>query len=141
MLGAVFRDHYYTTSVAEVQFAGQHGFAADGTIPGRVFLNPVPGTIPLYRCFFPAPALDHFYTANKAEFNKAESNGCSPLDPADGIIGHLYQKRICGSIPLYRMYNEVVHDHFYTSNKEERDIAINTLGYKGEGVVGYVLPY
>ncbi|KAJ3557536.1 hypothetical protein NP233_g11714 [Leucocoprinus birnbaumii] len=140
MWNGAWPDHFYATNGAEIFSAGGGGFVEEYPA-GRVFLNQVPGTIPLYRCFYPPPASDHFYTANKAEFSKAAEHGCQTLaSPPDGIIGYLYQKRICGAIPLYRLYNEATHDHFYTSNKQERDSVIASGGYKSEGITGYVLP-
>ncbi|KXN82799.1 hypothetical protein AN958_02164 [Leucoagaricus sp. SymC.cos] len=138
MSNGVWNDHFYATSSPEIGAAGPGGFVEE--LPaGYVFLTQVPGTTPLYRCFFPAPANDHFHTANKAEFDEAVSNGCQPVEPVSGTIGFLYSRRVCGAIPLYRVYNPITMDHFYTSNKAERDTAVSSGGYKSEGIVGYVL--
>lgn len=42
------------------------------------------------------------------------------------------------TVPLYRLYNGRVVDHFYTTNAAERDNARDRLGYTDEGVAGYV---
>ena len=39
-------------------------------------------------------------------------------------------------VPLYRMFNVQVHDHFYTTSAEEKDRA-RGLGYVEEGIEGY----
>lgn len=36
------------------------------------------------------------------------------------------------------MYNPVANGHFYTTNAEECDTAVNTYGYKFERIEGYV---
>ncbi|KXN92999.1 hypothetical protein AN958_09676, partial [Leucoagaricus sp. SymC.cos] len=130
MWNGVWNDHFYAASSPEIGAAGPGGFVEE--VPaGHVFFTQVPGTTPLYRCFFPVPANDHFYTANKAELDEAVSNGCS--------IGFLYSRRVCGAIPLYRVYNPITMDHFCTPNKAERDTGVSSGGYKSEGIVGYVL--
>lgn len=40
-------------------------------------------------------------------------------------------------IPLYRMWNPSITDHFYTTNYNEYTTAVKA-GYKQEGIIGYV---
>lgn len=42
------------------------------------------------------------------------------------------------TIPLLRMFNAQVKDHFYTTSEGERDNAVQKLGYQSEGVTGHV---
>ncbi|CAN5331376.1 hypothetical protein BH10ACI2_BH10ACI2_02850 [soil metagenome] len=39
------------------------------------------------------------------------------------------------TVPLYRLF---LGDHFYTTNKAERDSAVQNAGYRDEGIAGYV---
>lgn len=41
-------------------------------------------------------------------------------------------------VAVLRLYNPETKDHFYTTDGAEADNAIQTLGYKYEGVLGYV---
>ncbi len=47
---------------------------------------------------------------------------------------------IANQIPFWRLYNENIQDHFYTTDAAERDRAIRDYGYKDDGVACYVLP-
>ncbi|KAH7717565.1 hypothetical protein AAVH_14980, partial [Aphelenchoides avenae] len=40
---------------------------------------------------------------------------------------------------FYRAYQADVHDHFFTTNADEFQNAIKNLGYKNEGIVGFIL--
>jgi len=42
------------------------------------------------------------------------------------------------AVPLYRLYGQ--SHHFYTTNKAERDSAIQNANYVDEGVAGWVMP-
>jgi len=42
-------------------------------------------------------------------------------------------------VPLYRLYQQSQNDHFYTTDINERNHAIN-IGYKDEGIACYVYP-
>ncbi|KAH7717568.1 hypothetical protein AAVH_14983 [Aphelenchoides avenae] len=51
--------------------------------------------------------------------------------------------QICKKSPtalFYRAYQADVHDHFFTTNADEFQNAIKSLGYKNEGIVGFILP-
>jgi len=100
-----------------------------------VFPTAVKDTVPLYRGWNPTWR-DHFYTADKAEMDRAVSGlGFT----AEGIAGYVYPTAQCGAIPLYRTYQARLMDHFYTSNAAERDNAVKNLGYSDEGIAGYIL--
>jgi Repeat of unknown function (DUF5648) len=43
-------------------------------------------------------------------------------------------------VPLYRLWNSVDVDHFYTTDLGERDRAISVFKYVSEGVAGYLYP-
>ena len=46
----------------------------------------------------------------------------------------------CASQPLYRTRNGSSGAHFYTTSANERDNAVNNLGYVDEGIAGYIWP-
>jgi len=90
---------------------------------------------------------DHFYTPIKKEINPRFNYGYS----AEGIVGvclnhhhdfNWYDKRKththCGSVPLYRYYNDWYVDHFYTTSANEIGTIIpgrmGNYGYISEGI-------
>ncbi len=44
-------------------------------------------------------------------------------------------------LPLIRLYNPTINDHFYTSSRVEADTAVASHGYRIEGEMGYVESY
>jgi hypothetical protein len=131
------KDHFYTANAAEMNNAvSSLGYQREKS-PGRVFHAAVSGTVPLYRAWN-QDITDHFYTTNKAEMDKAVS---SLGYKAEGITGYLYSgpRQGCSNfVPLYRTWSPSATDHFYTSNKTERDVAISRFGYQDEGITGYI---
>lgn len=132
-------DHFYTTSVTELDNAvNQLGYSPEG-ITGRVLTAesdwPYVKAVPLYRAYNPQ-ITDHFYTASESEWNNAVEN----LEYSrEGIAGYIYAEQVCGSIPLYRTYDVAGTDHFYTTNEQEYE-GVVAGGFANEGIVGYVLP-
>ena len=57
----------------------------------------------------------------------------------EGTAGYIFSNQEPHSVPLYRLYNGNIGDHFYTTNAAERDNAPQHLGYNYEGITGYVL--
>ena len=57
-----------------------------------------------------------------------------------GTAAYVYPEQVCGSIPLYGLFNSNITDHFYTTNETEREDAIANLGYADQGIACYVLP-
>uniref|UniRef100_A0AC35TI94 Uncharacterized protein n=1 Tax=Rhabditophanes sp. KR3021 TaxID=114890 RepID=A0AC35TI94_9BILA len=45
------------------------------------------------------------------------------------------------AVPLYRLYNELNHDHFYTTNNTEADSARDRAGYVFQNIEGYCTQY
>jgi len=80
---------------------------------------------------------NHFYTTNKSEKEKAVRN----LGYRDeGIEWYAFNQQVAGTTPLYRLYfpNDEHENHFYTTSKSERDNAHRNLGYRKEGVEGFL---
>jgi hypothetical protein len=46
--------------------------------------------------------------------------------------------KILQTVPLYRLLKTGTGNHFYTTSATERDNAVNHLGFKYEGIAGYV---
>ncbi len=53
---------------------------------------------------------------------------------------HFHRALARAPSPLYRLYNGVIVDHFYTRDAAEKDNAVKNLQYNYEGIVGYVYP-
>ena len=58
----------------------------------------------------------------------------------EGTTGYVFSDQEPHSVPLYRLYNSKIFDHFYTTNEAEKDNAAAKLGYNYEGIAGYVYP-
>ncbi|KAK0495992.1 hypothetical protein EDD18DRAFT_1353611 [Armillaria luteobubalina] len=120
--------------------------------------------VPLLRAYLREPYYDHFYTTNAAEMQRAvttlhykaegqtglvfgfQAPVLSHIPPHwlgykdEGIVGYIYPKEMCCSVPLYRLYHDKpVRDHLYTEDSKEIDSA-KRLGYTYEGIAGYILP-
>lgn len=51
-----------------------------------------------------------------------------------------HQSNVPGTVPLYRLYQPTIIDHFYTTNISEAQNAIQHLGYNDEGVAARIWP-
>src|SRR4051812_22214566 len=45
-----------------------------------------------------------------------------------------------GTVRLYRLWSPSATDHFYTTNRSERDNAVQRLGYQDEGTAAWIYP-
>lgn len=144
---ALYRlDHFYTTSSAEAETAvQQHGYQLDGVpIAGYVFPEPSSfgsiRTVPLYRLYNPGLD-DHFYTIDVQERNSAMGNGY--VNDGVPIAGYIFDAQVPGTTPFYRVwksFNPVGSNHFYTTDATERDRAVNVHEYTDEGSEGFIYP-
>src|SRR5436305_240 len=93
------------------------------------------GRAPLYRLSSPA-GHDRLYTTSTAERDQALQHGFKD----EGIAGYIATSQVPGTLPLYRLVkqNGASSEHFYTDNDSERDRAISQLGFRLEGIAGYV---
>ena len=55
-----------------------------------------------------------------------------------GNVGFCAKEEAYGSVPLFRLYNNGATDHLYTTSRDERDNAIDNLGYVREGIECWV---
>lgn len=93
--------------------------------------------ITLYRAYSPA-RVDHLYTIDHDELNSAIHGGGYTREPDAGRL-LANDSTVAGALPLYRLWNSRVLDHFYTVSKVERDNVAGNGGWVYEGVVGNVL--
>ncbi|KAJ7616612.1 hypothetical protein FB45DRAFT_716372, partial [Roridomyces roridus] len=129
-------DHFYTTDKAEYDAANQGGYTAEGARLS-VFSQQYAGTVRFFRLWNGGSG-DHFYTTNATEVDSAVThNGYVHED--DKAPMWIYPDQLCGSVPLYRMYNNGASDHFYTIDAAERDDAA-AHGWSFEWIAGYVFP-
>ncbi len=87
------------------------------------------GFRPLYRCRLNSSGATNFL---------ATSASCEGAGVVVETLGYIAPSAGCGGVPLYRLVNGSIGDHFYTPNATERDAAISTYGYRLESTVGYV---
>jgi uncharacterized protein DUF5648 len=55
-----------------------------------------------------------------------------------GVLAYVFGQQVQGAVPLYRYMNPKSGDHFFTTNHEEGDNAINSYGYVGENQCCFV---
>lgn len=129
-----FVDHFYTVNPCGERSGFEHNYAYEG-LACRLYSRQISGSIPLYRKYHDG-AYDHFYTTSRNE---------APHYTHEGPVGFILRNQAPGTLPLYRMFNPyepngvVRHDHWLTTSAAERDNAVNNLGHRFEGVLGYVL--
>jgi len=118
--------------------------------------EPVPEmiqTVPLFRLYlmsFDNTGLNpgfHFYTTDSTERDGLLNHGHYR---GEGIAGYVFNQLVPGTVPLYRLsktdvfmpgkYGWNATKHFYTTNKAETDKAVNSFGFKLEGIQCYVAP-
>jgi hypothetical protein len=130
-------DHFYTADYGKHQNAIRNLGYTDEGIVGYLLSTQQQqprNTVPLYRLWNPT-ITDHFYTTDSAERNNAIRN----LGYAnEGTVGYLYRinAQAPGTVPLYRLWNPTITDHFYTTDSAEGDNAVRNLGYTYEGAIG-----
>jgi hypothetical protein len=123
-----YKDHYTATY-----------YKKEGT---AFYASPiqVDGTVPVYR-FYNTTNGDHFYTRSETEKNKLVTNRNSGYQ-YENIAFYTNPIQIGDTVPVYRFYNLVNGDHFYTINEAEKNKLITTLGtiYQYENIAFYANP-
>ena len=117
-------DHFYTTDLTEIGvinkgMVGNHGYKYEG-VGFRVLANQEEGTTALNR-YWSADGTDHFYTTNLKEINVTEVGAVGNHGyKLEGQLGFCFaDARDAETVPLYRYFNKVFNDHFYTTNQNE----------------------
>jgi len=141
-------DHFYTANAGEIGTTtvgqvGNHGYKFEGIVgygyPGDHHLAVV-------HRYYHEGLHDHFYTTNGGEIGTTEkghvgSGGYKSEGPAFDI----FTQQLHGLVPVYRYYQDAIHNHFYTENAGEIGTThagqVGNHGYKCEGILGYVAPH
>ena len=107
-----------------------------------VFADEADGITPLYS-FYNALEHDHFLTASSEEKDGLEAN-YNPKHPYlfEGSVWRVETEPSWENVPVYRFFNKVTYDHFYTINESEKETLARTLAegrdnYVYEGIAWY----
>jgi hypothetical protein len=133
-----YHDHFYTTSRAEDQEArNKYGYQDEGTACYVYSDNSYDDRLAKFYRLYNPDKHDHFYTTDRAEARQARRKyGYNDEGTACYVYKHdSYDNNL---VPLYRLYNPDVVDHFYTTSDNERQNAIDNDGYNDEGIACYV---
>ena len=130
------QDHFYTSNEAtKNNFVANKNYRFESII-GKVYVNQVDNTLPLYQLYSPSEK-NHFYTVSNT-YKKLTTRKHNPYR-YEGIVGYVYPERTNGAIPLYRLRSDSQKNHFYTVNSKEKDNATKK-GYRYERIECYILP-
>jgi len=145
-------DHFYTTSLSERDQALAGGYIEDNycgiyedgapactSIACLIFpsdyIPQIAEGLPFYRLYNPVTQ-DHLYTISEVERKDALAAGYinDGVPVVGGIyeIDHFFGNEPSESISFYRLYHPGTNDHFYTTNKTEKDAAL-VNGYIDDG--------
>ncbi len=118
-------EHFYTTSDSEASCCG---FTVETLDYYWLYSAQQSGLVPFYRCLLSSNF--HLYTT---------SSTCEGVAGAtnEGSMGWIASGAVCGSVPLYRLYNPASGDHLYTTSSAEVTSA-EAGGYTLEFTAGYV---
>lgn len=86
------------------------------------------------------PGLRPVFLCRKADGKRflTSSTACEEAGVREARLGFWATSESCGAVPLYRLYHPPTNNHFYTLSAAERDRAASELGYRKEGVAGWV---
>jgi hypothetical protein len=116
--------HFYTRDAAEAEALG---YTIEALAYYYLYDAVAANLRPFFRCS----------KANGKPFNTTDT-ACEGLGGGLATLGFIAAEPVCGSSPLYRVFEPVSGDHFYTVSLAERDNAIALYGYQDQGIAGYV---
>lgn len=87
---------------------------------------------------FHQPSIDHLYTTDENEISTLSQRGWR-IEGTAGFLGRTDDATNCGGQlrPLHRLYLPPRLDHLLTIWEEEKQNAMNRLGYTFESIIGY----
>ncbi|KAJ7752402.1 hypothetical protein B0H14DRAFT_425262 [Mycena olivaceomarginata] len=123
-------DHFYTASPTEfLSSANTFSYSFEGVAAG-VFSSKEGASVPLFRLNNGA---NHFYTTNATEVSEFIAAGYG----LELTAAWVYNECICGSHPLFRLFDPKKGDHFYTTSESEVQ-AFLAQGYVSQGIAAFV---
>ncbi|MDA8162625.1 MAG: S8 family peptidase [Desulfobacteraceae bacterium] len=132
--------HFYTISEDEKNYVLRHipQFELEG-VAFNAFNYQVPGTLPVYR-FYNVITGGYFYTISEDEKNYVLWH--IPQFKLDENAAYFaYNTQVPGTLPVYRFYNVITGDHFYTISKDETNYVLKySPAFFYEGIAYYALP-
>jgi hypothetical protein len=68
----------------------------------------------------------------------SEDAGCGGAGTQLKQLGFWASAPTCGAAPLFHVYSDAAGNDFYTTSAPERDNAVGNLGYRDDGIAGYI---
>ena len=140
-------DHFYTLDAEEIGTieigrTGKHGYAYEG-VECKIHRSKVENSYPLYR-YVKDSIMDHFYTLSSDEIGTVTPGEVGKHGyKSEGVAGYCFITQYPGTIPLYRYWDRVSGDHFYTTSYREIGTRtpgnVGTHGYRYGGVACFVI--
>ena len=122
-------DHFYTASENEksvVANTSKSGYLIEG-IAFYAFTTQSSGASPVYR-LYNSETGDHFYTTSADEKNLLTNNSSS-VYTYEGIAFYAFTTQTSETSTVYRLYNAINGDHFYTTSENEKNnLLLSELG-------------
>ncbi len=109
-------EHFYTISETEKNSLIDSMYIYEG-IAFYGYKLRTEETLPVYR-FYNKQSGDHFYTISETEKNDVQKNLAS-IYTYEGIAFYSFTTSFAGSTNIYRFYNIINGDHFYTASETE----------------------
>jgi hypothetical protein len=133
-------NHFYTKSIIErdnIINNLSHEWTYEN-IAYQVFEEPRAGTLPIYR-FWNKKTGFHFYTQDEGEKNNIIATLSDTWNYED-VAYYTYSSEQPGTTAVYRFFNKIQGNHFYTTSVTERNDIINNLyaTWNYENVAWYV---
>lgn len=118
--------HFYSGDMSRVSSA-PYGLEANNYF--FLYAEAGPSMRPLFLCH-----------KGNGRYMLSTQTACEIEVAPEETLGFIAPSPLCGAVPIYRLYHPGSDDHFYTLSANERDNAINAIGYLDEGILGYVWP-
>jgi CSLREA domain-containing protein len=145
LTAAVFDASYLQSLPVRIRVTDANGFFLEQAFTITVTTAQ---SVPTYRAYNPTTDA-HFFTTNQAEFQNAIANGFRDETTDDNGF-QLLDNPAAGATKIYRLYNILTGQHYYTTNPSERDFLVallpppasgpdtRTFGWRDEGINSYI---